>query len=59
MSSLGIIDEHDGIDQHAQDEYAQLFGQQLSSSHLQALVALLGWVPPEEFFHGGVIVAFA
>ncbi|KAF0936116.1 hypothetical protein E2562_038782 [Oryza meyeriana var. granulata] len=59
MSSLGIIDEHDGIDQQAQDEYAQLFGQQLSASHLQALAALLGWVPPEEFCHGGDTVAFA
>lgn len=48
MRSLDIIDEHEGITQQAQDEYAKLFQQPLSASHLEALTALFNWRLPEE-----------
>jgi hypothetical protein len=43
MRSLDIIGEQDGISKQAQDEYAKLFSQPLSASHLQALATLFGW----------------
>ncbi|CAD6257196.1 unnamed protein product [Miscanthus lutarioriparius] len=52
MRSLGIINEHEGINQQAQNDYAKLFGQPLSDSHLQALTALFFWSLPEELEPG-------
>ena len=52
MRSLNIIDEHEGITQHAQEEYFKLFGQPLSDSHLQALTALFNWSLPEDLEPG-------
>jgi hypothetical protein len=43
MRSLSIIGETDGIDQQAKEEYAKVFSEPLSDSHIQALAALFGW----------------
>lgn len=48
MRSLGIIDELKGITHQAQDDYAKLFQQPLSDSHLQALTALFNLSLPED-----------
>lgn len=40
------LEEYEGINQQAQDDYAKLFGQTLSDSHLQA--SLFNWSIPEE-----------
>lgn len=48
MCTLEVISEHEGIDQQAQDDYAKLFSQPLSDSHIQALAALFKWSIPEE-----------
>ena len=52
MQSLDILDEHEGIDQQAMDDYARLFGQPLSDPHVQALAALFNWSLPEELGPG-------
>jgi hypothetical protein len=52
MRALDIIGENEGIDQQAQDEYAKLFGQPLSDSHLQALTALFNWSLPDDLGQG-------
>uniref|UniRef100_A0A0A9H0N5 Uncharacterized protein n=1 Tax=Arundo donax TaxID=35708 RepID=A0A0A9H0N5_ARUDO len=51
MRSLQIIEEQDGIDQQAQDDYSKLFGHPLSDLHLQALAALFKWSIPEDLDH--------
>jgi hypothetical protein len=43
MQSLGVIGENEGMDQHAQEEYARIFSKPLSATHLAALTALFGW----------------
>jgi hypothetical protein len=43
MRSLSIIGENDGIDQQAKEEYAKVFSEPLSDSHIKALAALFGW----------------
>jgi hypothetical protein len=48
MRSLGVIGENDDIDQQAQEEYARLFSEPLSATHLAALIALFGWKSLEE-----------
>ena len=48
MQALDIIDEHEGIDQQALDEYAKLFGQPLCESHIRALTALFNWILPAD-----------
>jgi hypothetical protein len=48
MKSLDIIGDQEGLNQQAQDDYAKLFKQPLSESHLQALTALFNWSLPEE-----------
>jgi hypothetical protein len=53
VRALDIIDENEGIDQQARDEYAKLFGHKLSDSHLQALTALFNWSLPDDFGQGG------
>jgi hypothetical protein len=52
VRALDIIDENEGIDQQARDEYAKLFGHKLSDSHLQALTALFNWSLPDDFGQG-------
>jgi len=52
MRSLKLIEEHEGIDQLALDEYAKLFGQPLPDSHVQALAALFHWSLPENLGKG-------
>lgn len=47
MKSLDIIGENAAINQQAQDDYAKLFSQTLSKSHIGALAALFGWRIPE------------
>jgi hypothetical protein len=48
MRSLGVIGENDSIDKQAQEEYARLFSEPLSATHLAALTALFGWKSLEE-----------
>lgn len=48
MRSLDINGDNEGLDRQALDDYAQLFNQPLSESHIQALVALFGWAPSED-----------
>lgn len=39
------------------DEYAHLFSQRLSDSHIQALAALFGLAPPDDLsYNGGAVV---
>ena len=52
MRTLELIEEHEGIDQQALDEYAKLFEQPLPNSHLQALAALFHWSLPENLDEG-------
>jgi hypothetical protein len=52
MQALNILDEQEGIDQQALDDYAKLFGQPLSDSHICALPALFNWSLPDEFVPG-------
>jgi hypothetical protein len=48
MRALHVIQESEGINQDALDEYGKLFGQPLPASHVQALAALFGWATPED-----------
>lgn len=48
MRALHVIEENEGINQEALDEYSMLFGHPLPESHVQALAALFGWATPEE-----------
>jgi hypothetical protein len=41
--TLNILGESDGINQQAQEEYAKVFSEPLSTSNIQALAALFGW----------------
>lgn len=43
MKAVGIIADNVGIDQRAQEEYADLFKTTLSDIHVKALAALFGW----------------
>jgi hypothetical protein len=52
MRTLEVIREHEGINSAALDEYAKLFSQTLSESHLFALACLFGWRTPDEFVRG-------
>jgi len=45
--TLDLIEEHEGIDQQALDEYSKLFTQPLPDSHVQALAALFNWSLPD------------
>ena len=47
MRTLELIEEHEGIDQQALDEYSKLFTQPLPDSHVQALAALFNWSLPD------------
>jgi hypothetical protein len=52
MRTLELIEENEGIDQQALDDYAKLFKHPLPDSHLQALSALFNWSLPEVFGEG-------
>jgi hypothetical protein len=52
MQALNILDEQEGIEQQALDDYAKLFGQPLSDSNICALPALFNWSLPDEFVPG-------
>jgi beta-glucosidase/6-phospho-beta-glucosidase/beta-galactosidase len=52
MRTLQLIEEHEGIDQQALDDYAKLFKQPLPDSHVQALAALFHWSLPENLGEG-------
>jgi hypothetical protein len=52
MQALDILGEQEGIDQQALDDYAKLFGQHLSDSHIHALTALFNWSLPDELGPG-------
>jgi hypothetical protein len=47
MKAVGIIADNVGIDQRAQEEYADLFKTSLSDTHVKALAALFGWQLPD------------
>jgi hypothetical protein len=47
MKAVGIIADNVGIDQRAQEEYADLFKTSLSDIHVKALAALFGWQLPD------------
>lgn len=51
LRTLEIIEEHEGTDQQALDNYAKLFEQLLPDSHLQAMAALFNWSLPENLGH--------
>jgi hypothetical protein len=59
MRTLELMEEHEGIDQQAMDDYAKLFKQPLPDSHLQALAALFNWSLPEFLGEGegGVLLS--
>lgn len=59
MRTLDIIGVNKGFDQQAQDEYAKLFSQSLSASHMDALAALFGWIPPGDLADGESILLCA
>ncbi|KAG2631280.1 hypothetical protein PVAP13_2NG014400 [Panicum virgatum] len=48
MRKLGIIGESEHISIDAQDDYACLFMQELSQTHIAALAALFGWSVPDD-----------
>lgn len=48
MRALHVIEENEGINQEALDEYNKHFGHSLPESHVQALAALFGWATPED-----------
>ena len=48
MRKLGIIGESEHISIDAQDDYARLFMQELSQTHIAALAALFGWSVPDD-----------
>jgi phosphodiesterase/alkaline phosphatase D-like protein len=52
MQAVDILTEHEGIDQQALDDYARLFGQALSDSHIRAFTALFNWSLPDDFGSG-------
>lgn len=59
MQTLEVLGEQDGIDETALEEYAKLFSQPLSDTHLVALACLFGWRTPDEFVQGsseGIVV---
>jgi len=47
IRSLDIAMEQEHIDQRVLNDYAKLFSNLLSMSHVQALAALFGWNVPE------------
>jgi hypothetical protein len=47
MKAVGIIADNVGIDQRAQEDYADLFKTSLSDIHVKALAALFGWQLPD------------
>ncbi|CAO2189399.1 unnamed protein product [Urochloa humidicola] len=49
MRALKIIEEREGINQQAQDDYAKLFGHPLPDEHLKALAMLFNWSLPDGF----------
>lgn len=53
-----MVNEHDGIDQQALDDYAKLLEQSFSESHIHALAALFNWDIPRDLNQdsGGAIV---
>ena len=57
MGTLELIEEHEGIDQQALDEYTKLLTQPLPDSHVQALAALFNWSLPKNLGEddGGVL----
>jgi hypothetical protein len=59
MQTLGVIGDNVGIDQQAQEEYAKLFSEPLSATHIAALAALFGWRSLEEQSVAMVDVALA
>jgi hypothetical protein len=48
MKAVGLIADNVGIDQRAQEEYADLFKTFLSDIHVKALAALFGWQVPDQ-----------
>lgn len=57
MKAVNIIEENEGLDQRALDEYAKLFKHDLSNSHIKALPALFGRVPPEDLMKANQVGA--
>jgi hypothetical protein len=47
MVALNIIEDNEGFSRQALDDYAKLFKNTLSRSHVQALAALFGWSVPD------------
>jgi hypothetical protein len=43
MKALKIIDEKGSVDQQAEEDYAKIFSEPLSDSHVEVLAALFGW----------------
>jgi hypothetical protein len=54
MVALNIIEDNEGFSRQALDDYAKLFKNTLSRSHVQALAALFGWSVPDnlEYING-------
>lgn len=52
MRTLEVIQEQEGIDDVALQNYAKLFSQPLSDTHLFALACLFGWRMPDELAEG-------
>jgi hypothetical protein len=47
MVALNILEDNEGFSRQALDDYAKLFKNTLSRSHVQALAALFGWSVPD------------
>jgi hypothetical protein len=47
MVALNIIEDNEGFSRQALDDYAKLFKNTLSCSHVRALAALFGWSVPD------------
>ena len=58
MRSLDIELEHEHVCAKAMDDYAKLFSGPLSASHVQALAALFGWTPPDDYRCPSVLVTY-
>jgi hypothetical protein len=47
MKALGVINEHEGIFEQANEDYNKIFGKPLSDVDLEALAGLFNWSIPE------------
>ena len=44
---LGLVSEREAVTDAILDEYVRLFNRQLPPSHVRAVAALFGWLPPD------------